>query len=145
MAGVWRAIVGSEAHTDPGSPDPRLRGRTYAIPFDRVWTAAVEIADGGMRGWRLVRSDDVSGVLEAEAIRFLPRRVNHVRVRVGLDENGQTRVDAQLAEGGDSFALGGNRRRLLRFMRTLDKRLGATSAQILDTALQRSSTDIARL
>lgn len=132
MSGAWRAFVGSEASTDPGSPDPRLRGRTYAIPFDRVWTAALDIADGGLRGWRLLHSDDISGVLEAEAVRSLPRRINRVRVRVCLDQNGQTRVDAQLAETGDAFALGGNRGRLRRFITALDQRLGATAAQILD-------------
>src|SRR5690606_34647712 len=29
------------AETDPSAADGRLVGRTYAIPFDRVWTSAV--------------------------------------------------------------------------------------------------------
>jgi hypothetical protein len=139
MAGVWRAIVGSEARTDPGSPDRRQRGRTYAIPFDRVWKAVVDIAGRGLRGSKVVHADDVSGVLEARVVTTLTRRVHHLRVRVGLDANGQTRVDAQLTESVGSFSLGGNRRRLRRFMAVLDERLGATSAQILDAARELSS------
>jgi hypothetical protein len=64
-----------------------------------------------------------------------------VRVRVGLDQNGQTRVDAQLAETGDSIALGGNRGRLRRFISALDQRLGATAAQILDATREPSEAD----
>ena len=139
MAGAWRAFVGSEARTDPGSPDPHLRGRTYAIPFDRVWTAALGIANGGLRGWRLLRSDDVTGVLEAEAVSTLPQRVNLVRVQVSLDHNAQTRLDLLLVEQNSSLALGGNRRRLRRFVAEMDRRLGATPAQILEAARESSS------
>jgi hypothetical protein len=139
MAGVWRAFVGSEARSDPGSPDPGLRGRTYAIPFDRVWTAATAIASGGLRGWRLLRSDDVAGTLEAEVVTSIPHRVSEVRVQVGLDQNGQTRVDLQLLEQESSFSLGGNRRRLRRFLADLDRRLGASPGQILDAAREPSS------
>ena len=35
-----RALTQNRAETDPHSPDSGLRGRTYAISFDRVWTAA---------------------------------------------------------------------------------------------------------
>ena len=131
MSEAWRALVGSDVRTDPGSPDAALRGRTYAIPFDRVWNVALAIADGGLRGWKLVRSDDVSGVLHAEAESSIGKRISDIRVKVGLDNNGQTRVDAQASERKDSIGFGGNRRRVKRFMETLDQRLAATPTQTL--------------
>lgn len=67
-------------------------GRTYAIPFDTVWRAAVAIVDGGARGWRIVDSDDQAGVIHARRTGIFLRRVREVHVRIGLDENGQTRV-----------------------------------------------------
>jgi hypothetical protein len=139
MSEVWRALVGSDVRTDPGSPDPALRGRTYAIPFDRVWNAALASADGKLRGWKVVRSDDVSGVLDVEVESALGKRFSDVRVRVGLDSNGQTRVDAQASERKGSVELGGNRRRLRRFMRALDEQLAATPGQILHEARETSS------
>jgi hypothetical protein len=139
MGAAWRGLVGSDARTDPGSRDPRLRGRTYAIPFDRVWTAALSLADGGLRGWMLIHCDDVSGVLEAEVVRSLSRRVHRVHVRVGLDPNGQTRVDASVTERVSSLALGGSRRRLRSFLAALDERLAATPGQILDPTPETTS------
>jgi hypothetical protein len=132
MSEAWRALVGSDARTDPGSPDRALRGRTYAIPFDRVWNAALSVADGELRGWKLVSSDDVGGIINAEATSSLPRRVTDVRVTIGLDSDGQTRVDAQASERRGSVETGGNGRRLKRFMTALDHALAATPAQILD-------------
>jgi hypothetical protein len=83
-------------------------------------------------GWKVVRSDDLSGVLDAEATTSVPRRVSDVRIKVGLDYNGQTRVDAQASEHKGQVELGGNRRRIKRFMNALDHALGATPAQIVD-------------
>lgn len=131
MSEVWRALVGSDVRTDQGSPDPAFRGRTYAIPFERVWAVALAIADGGLRGWKVVRSDDVGGVLEAEVVSAIGKRVSDVRVKVGLDSNAQTRVDAQASERKSSVELGGNRRRVKRFMAALDQQLGAAPTQIL--------------
>jgi hypothetical protein len=119
MSEVWRALVGSDVRTDQGSPDPSLRGRTYAISFERVWAVALAVADGGLRGWKVVRSDDVRGLLEAEAQSSITKRISDVRIKVGLDSNGQTRVDAQ-ASG-----------RVKRFMAALDQQLGANPTQIL--------------
>jgi hypothetical protein len=41
------------AATAPDSTDRRLRGRTYAVPFEHVWQAARSLAGGGLRGWTL--------------------------------------------------------------------------------------------
>lgn len=132
MSGLWGALTRNGARTDPASPDPALRGRTYAIPFDRVWSAALELAGGNLRGWRLVEADDQGGLIVAEATRRLLRGVADVRVRVGLDADGQTRVDADSASRGGGPDLGADRRRIRRFMAALDARLGATPGQILE-------------
>jgi len=121
----------AEVRTDPREADPDLRGRTYAIPFDRVWNAAVALSGGDLGGWRLIAADDREGLITAERKGF-PNRVTVVRIEVGLDENAQTRVDlrARPAEGQGDF--GGARRTVRRFVRGLDAQLGALPAQVLD-------------
>ncbi len=129
-----RALTQNGAETDPRSEDPRLWGRTYAIPFDRVWTEALEIARSS-RGWTIVDSDDLAGVLRCESETLFRRRVDDVFVRIVLDENAQTRVDVtsrSRSAGGD---LGVNVRRIGRFIKKLDRLLKATSQQILDPTI----------
>ena len=126
--------MGSELSTDPGAPDLRFRGRTYAISFDRVWMAALELAGGGLRGWKVVHANDVEGALQAEASVGLPRHVSDVRIRIGLDRDGQTRVDLSIVTRAGSIDLGGNRRQLRGFLSALDRKLAATPAQILDAS-----------
>jgi len=123
--------VRAEVGTDPRDDDPDLRGRTYAIPFDRVWNAAVALAGGDLGRWRLIAADDREGVITAERKGF-PKRVTVVRIEIGLDENAQTRVDlrARPAEGHGDF--GGSRRTVRLFVRGLDARLGVLPAQVLD-------------
>ena len=79
--------------TDPSSTDRRLRGRTYAIPFDRVWEAALTLATSDLPGWEVTEADEQKGVIDAETKTSLLRTVVDVRIRVTLDENAQTRVD----------------------------------------------------
>ena len=121
--GLTRALTRTEAGTDPSSEDPRLRGRTYAIPFTRVWDAALALADGGLARWRLVASDDIGGAIEAEWTTFFTKRVSDVRIDVGLDENGQTRVDLHARSRGERGDLGANPRIIDFFLRRLDQRL----------------------
>ena len=127
-----RPVTPRAAETDPHHADPRLRGRTYAIPFDAVWSAAVDLAGGVLRGWRIVEADDQDGVNLAEAVTLVFRWVDDVRVDVALDENAQTRVDVRATPRGGSIDLERKRRIIRRFLRKLDRRLGATAAQILD-------------
>ncbi|MCK5650741.1 MAG: DUF1499 domain-containing protein, partial [Gemmatimonadetes bacterium] len=91
--GVVQWLTANRAETDPHSEDHRLRGRTYAIPFDRVWRIALKLAAADLRGWTVTHADDESGVIRAEAKTLVLRWMDDVRIDVTLDENGQTRVD----------------------------------------------------
>lgn len=122
------------AQTDPRSPDSHLRGRTYAIFFDEVWRAACALAEGGMRRWDLLRSDDEAGVIEAVATSRVLKATDHVDISVGLDENGQTRVDVTVTTDKPLFGIGRGRRLVGRFFARLDARMRATPAQILDAS-----------
>lgn len=129
-------LTRTRAQTDSRSPDPRLVGRTYAIPFDRVWSEALALAGGGLSRWRLLDADDERGLIRAEATSRVLRRVGDVQVRVSLDANAQTRVDLISVSRGGKGDLGANARRIGRFTRELDRRLAATRAQILDGSRQ---------
>ena len=59
-----------------------------------------------MRGWTVTVEDDQLGVLEAESATLLWRFVDDVRISVGLDEDGQTRVDVTSASRAGRGDLG---------------------------------------
>jgi hypothetical protein len=118
------SLQATEAHTSPEAGDPRLRGRTYAVPFEQVWQAALRLADGGLGGWVLVSADDQAGVINAEAANALLRRTDDVEVRILLDADAQTRVDARSVSRVEKADLGANARRLVRFFDGLDRALG---------------------
>lgn len=129
---LWRGLTENRADTNPAHADPRLRGRTYAIPFDRVWNACLELADGGLPRWWVARSDDQRGVIEARQKTLVFRFIDDVRIFVGLDNNAQTRVDMISRSRKGRGDLGTNARRIHRFLRALDERLDATPREILD-------------
>jgi hypothetical protein len=129
-------LTRNRAETDPRAQDWRLRGRTYAIPFDRVWNAAVALCGGGLARWTLLSADDQQGIIRAQALTRLFRRPHDVRVIITLDENGQTRVDVASILINRKRDLGANARRIHRFVDGLDAKLGATSGQILDPTRQ---------
>ena len=120
---MLRGISANEAETAPDDPDPRLRGRTYAYPYEEVWQTARGLAEGRRYMWRVTLADDQDGVLQIEARTVLFRFVADFEVRIGLDENGQTRVDVRSASRKGFADLGGNARRIGRFLRKLDKTL----------------------
>jgi hypothetical protein len=123
-----RAVSANVAQTSPDDPDPRLRGRTLGIPFDRVWNEARELA-GRLRGWQVIEADDYAGLIHAEARTMLFGRVGDVVITVGLDENAQTRVDLKSSsrKGGGDF--GTNARRISKFLRQLDRALAGPDPQ----------------
>lgn len=130
--GIWRALTANVAETAQAHEDPRLRGRTYAIPFEDVWNAVQALVTVGLRGWRLVSADDEEGVVNAEATTLVRRRIDDIVIRVGLDENGQTRVDARAAARQGRGDLGRNARRLDRFFRALDRAVVEARRQRLE-------------
>lgn len=131
MKELLRGLRENRASTDPKSEDERLLGRTYAIPFDRVWQAATRLAGGGLKGWSLWVADDREGVIEAST-QFLIGPAGDVRVTIGLDDNAQTRVDLVSVSRTQRGDMGRSRRSIGRFLQGLDEKLGAGPAQILD-------------
>ena len=127
-----RALTGHRAETDRSAQDPALRGRTYAISFNDVWEAALALAGGGLRGWKILIADDVHGLILAEARTPVLRSRVDVRVEISLDDDAQTRVDLVSQSRKDRKDFGGNARRVKRFIRTLDESLHASPRQILD-------------
>lgn len=113
--------------TSPRASDPKLRGRTYAIPFDTVWQAALQLASGGLWRWTCHESDDQEGVILAST-KSIAGAIHDVMVRVTLDENGQTRVDASAQPRKPLTNFGRSKRRIKRFMRQLDRVLAKKTA-----------------
>jgi hypothetical protein len=118
-----RALARNYVTTAQDHWDPRLRGRTYAIPFEQVWQAALALANGGLRRWHVVSSDDYEGVIHAESKTLLLRFTDDVTIRVYLDEDAQTRVDVESRSRKGSADFGSNARRVGRFLRALDRKL----------------------
>ena len=124
----------NRASTHVTHGDPELRGRTYAIPFDTVWTAVLQLAGGGLSRWLLTREDDGPGIVQAEVRPRLWGENDDVLIRVKLDRNAQTRVDVTASSRGQRGDWGRSRRRVLRFCRALDGALSASPDQILSTS-----------
>jgi len=122
MRRLIRALTRNRAWTDPESPDRRLRGRTYAVPFTEVWRAALETARERPR-WTVTETDARRGEIAAEARTALWGFVDDVAIRVWLDDAGSTRVDVTSASRVGTADLGTNARRIARFLHVLDRRL----------------------
>jgi uncharacterized protein (DUF1499 family) len=120
--GLLRALTTNRAFTDAKADDPRLRGRSYAVPFAEVWAVALDIAQN-TPGWTILSSDPRSGEIVAEATTRLWRFTDDVWIRLSLDEDGQTCVEMASASRKGSGDLGTNTRRIARFLRSLDARL----------------------
>ena len=121
-------IFRNRAQTRPDHPSPKLRGRTYPVPFARVWDAAVETARRRPR-WTIVEEDARNGEIRAEARTLLWRFVDDVTVRISLDGEGLTRVDVASASRVGKGDLGVNARRIARFLHALDRRLRRGAGQ----------------
>ena len=134
MSGLLEALRENHAATDPHAEDPLLRGRTYAIPFDTVWQAALGIVGGGIRGWSLIRSNDQEGTIVGLVQPAPLGKHADLAITVGLDMMAQTRVDFSATSRTERGDLGRARRLLIRFFRLLDERLRAGPDQILDPA-----------
>lgn len=120
---VARGLTRNVAFTSSGAEDPRLQGRTYAIPFDQVWRASLSLVDGGLKRWELVEADDQEGIIRGIAHGIFERFTSSVTVRITLDIDAQTRVDALSASRTGRADLGKNARRLNTFFNALDRKL----------------------
>jgi hypothetical protein len=116
-------LAGDAAFTTPGANDARLVGRTYAIPFDLVWQAALGLISGGLHGWQLVSADDQTGIMLGRVPSRISRLEGEITVRILLDPNAQTRVDALATTAPGKPDLGVNARRIGRFFHSLDAAL----------------------
>jgi len=123
---LWLGLTRNVAFTTPDSEDARLQGRTYAIPFEDVWRATLDLINSELRYWRLVSNDDEEGIIRARVEGRVERLNSVVTIRIGLDPNAQTRVDALSACRTGWADFGVNARRLGRYFRKLDRRLAAT-------------------
>jgi len=122
MPRLIRALTRNRAFTDPESPDPRLRGRDYPVPFSQVWEAALETARAWPR-WTVTAAEARRGEIEVEARTALWRFVDDVWIRISLDALGQTRVDVSSQSRVGRADLGVNARRIARFLHALDARV----------------------
>lgn len=127
---LWTALTQNVAETRPDHEDPRLRGRAYAVPFADVWTAALETAESLPR-WTITERDPRAGRIAAESSTRTMKFVDDVSIRLGLDDEGRTRVDLRSASRVGRGDLGTNARRVARFLHALDRRLpgGARSTR----------------
>lgn len=118
-----RGLTRNMAMTSPSAEDARLRGRTYAIPFDEVWRDSLELVGGALRGWEIVEADDREGVIRGVAHSRIQRLTSAITIRISLDADAQTRVDGLATSRVARADLGTNARRLRRFFAALDERL----------------------
>ncbi len=132
MNAFLRGWQENRAETDPASEDVRLTGRTYTIPFENVWQASLSLVDRGILGWTLSRSDDRKGIIAALAKTPVVKAETDIKIRVGLDRMGQTRVDVIAVSRKDRGDWGRTRRLIGRFLKHLDKKLGAEGSTIID-------------
>ena len=126
-----RAFTTNRAETDPRSDDPRLLGRTYAIPFDQVWTACLDLVERHRR-WTLLQANDLDGYLMVECQTLVFEFIDDFEIRIGLDEHAMTRVDVKSRSRKGRADLGTNARRIGRFLQRLDQILDAQDGAILD-------------
>ena len=131
MKAIVRGLTERAARTAPDADDRRLLGRTYTIPFEEVWQASIRVIRRRLRGWTVVIDDDRRGRIDA-LHRTLFRGVEtEVVIDIGLDENGQTRVDLAAASRGERGDWGRCRRLIGRFLKGLDRELEVSPGQVL--------------
>ena len=112
-------MSGNSASTSPAHEDARLRGRTYAVPFDRVWRAVLRILRRRPR-WEFTAADDASGTIHVEMRSAFIAMPAELTIRVALDRDAQTRVDARAISKAARRDFGMNARRIARLLRELD-------------------------
>jgi uncharacterized protein (DUF1499 family) len=116
---AWPMINVVETGLTPEYPD--VLPRTYAIPRDRVWDAALHAVDRLPR-WSLVSSRPESGEIVAEARTVVLRFVDDVRIHIESTDAG-TIVKAKSASRVGRGDFGQNARNLRTFFKELDRQM----------------------
>ena len=115
-------LTTNKAETDPLSDDPRLLGRTYMIPFDRVWTTCLDLIERNRR-WTLIHANDFDGYIIVKCQTLVFKFIDDFEITIVLDENALTRIDVKSQSRKGRTDLGTNARRIGRFFRKLDQTL----------------------
>ena len=124
-----RALLSATAQTSEDATDARLEGRTYAIPFSRVWNAALDLVRGELPRWHARWWDEETGIIQALTRGRVSRRASDVVIRIRLDAEAQTRVDlSSTSRTGRVGDLGGNTRLIGAFTYALDRKLAPPPA-----------------
>jgi hypothetical protein len=89
---------------------------------------------GGLKGWSMVDADDREGEIDGLIRGWFERFHSGVTVRITLDQDAQTRVDAVAATLSGKVDLGVNAQRLGRFFKALDRDLEAARGQAMERA-----------
>lgn len=111
----------TENEADTRAPDGP-EARRLSVPWLQVWkTLEAEVA--ARDRWTLVEADPREGRVQVECRSRVFGFVDDLTVRVRLDDDGLTRVDARSAARRGVGDLGANRRRIRRLMRALERRL----------------------
>lgn len=97
--------------------------RSYAIAFHDVWEAALASAVA-LKGWEVLESDSRAGEIRLQTLNRLGRAPSEGRVRLWLDELGQTRLEVLFEEPRRLLRPGPHGARATRFLRRLDRSLG---------------------
>ncbi|MXY29726.1 MAG: DUF1499 domain-containing protein [Gammaproteobacteria bacterium] len=119
-----RALVATTSRTSADATDPRLVGRTYAIPFAQVWEAVLDLVRGELPRWHARWWDEEEGVIHALTRGRLSRRASDVVIRIGLDVQAQTRVDLRSTSRSKGLGdFGSNTRLIGTFIGALDRKL----------------------
>jgi uncharacterized protein (DUF1499 family) len=121
--GLLKLLTQNSAQTSEAAEDPRLCGRTYFVPFATVWDEMIQMIKAQPR-WRLVRANEDKGLIRVEATSRVFKLVDDVRLKIKLDDNALTRLDMWSSSRKGRGDLGTNARRIARFFRDLDRRLG---------------------
>ena len=130
-ARLTQALATNRAETDPSSEDPRLLGRTYAIPFDAVWRGCLKLVEENGR-WTVLQADDLLGFIRVRCTTMVFRFEDDVEIRIRLDQHGLTRVDVRSHSRKTRATLGAHARRVGGFFEKLDRAIGAGPGKILD-------------
>jgi hypothetical protein len=106
-----------------GGPPDGVEQRRYAVPFSRVWQAALALLGCG-RGWTVIEADPHHGSLLAERRSLLRRRPRRFYLSLSLDPLGLTLVEAAFVRADGTPERGRRGGAAERLLRRLDRDLG---------------------